>query len=134
MILPGAAYTEKDGLYVNTEGRVQMAVRAVFPPGQAKEDWAILRALSDALGKRLPYDSLGALRQRIFAQWPRLAEIDALRPESWRVFGARGAVGAEPFAPSVGNFYLTNPICRASETMAECSRAFTDPDLAQAAE
>lgn len=135
VILPGAAYTEKDALYVNTEGRVQMASRAVFPPGQAKEDWAVLRALSDALGKRLPYDSLSDLRQRIFAQWPRLAGIDTLRPESWRVFGARGAVGAEPFAPAVGNFYLTNPICRASETMAECSRAFAAPDpVAQAAE
>src|SRR5207247_4133948 len=72
VILPGAAYTEKSGIYVNTEGRVQMAARAGFPPGDAREDWAILRALSDVLGQKLPYDSLFALRQALFRTTPHL--------------------------------------------------------------
>ena len=76
MILPGAAYTEKNGLYVNTEGRVQQGVRAVFPKGEAKEDWAILRALSERLGAKLPYDSLDALRARLFADHPTFGRID----------------------------------------------------------
>ncbi len=78
VILPGAAYTEKQGLYVNTEGRVQMANRAAFPPGEAREDWAIIRALSDVLGKKLPFDSLGALRQAIFKSVPHLMRIDQI--------------------------------------------------------
>ena len=80
VILPGAAYPEKSGLYVNTEGRVQMAPRAAFPPGDAREDWAILRALSDVLGKRLPYDSLAQLRQALFAAHPHLTRIDQIAP------------------------------------------------------
>src|SRR5207237_7968404 len=76
VILPGAAYPEKSGIYVNTEGRVQMAARASFPPGDAREDWAILRALSDVLGRRLPYDSLAQLRQALFKQHPHLARLD----------------------------------------------------------
>src|SRR5207237_4579867 len=80
VILPGAAYTEKSGLYVNTEGRVQIAERAGFPPGQARENWAIMRALSDVLGKRLPYDSLQALRQALFKMAPHLMRIDQIEP------------------------------------------------------
>ena len=80
VILPGAAYTEKSGTYVNTEGRVQMANRAAFPPGDAREDWAILRALSDALGRRLPFDSLPQLRQKLYAEHPHLAAIGAIAP------------------------------------------------------
>src|SRR6185437_3903558 len=80
VILPGAAYTEKSGIYVNTEGRVQMADRAAFPPGDAREDWAIIRALSDVLGKRLPFDSLAALRQAIFKAVPHLMRIDQIEP------------------------------------------------------
>jgi NADH-quinone oxidoreductase subunit G len=80
VILPGAAYTEKSGLYVNTEGRVQIASRAAFPPGEAREDWAIVRALSDVLGKKLPYDSLGALRQALFKAAPHLMRIDQIEP------------------------------------------------------
>src|SRR6202012_363090 len=78
VILPGAAYTEKQGLFVNTEGRVQMASRASFPPGEAREDWAIIRALSDVLGKKLPYDSLNALRQAIFKAVPHLMRLDRI--------------------------------------------------------
>src|SRR5690242_21774857 len=80
VILPGAAYTEKSGLYVNTEGRVQMGARAAFPPGDAREDWAILRALSDVVGHKLPYDSLAALRQKLFAAHPHLMQIDQIAP------------------------------------------------------
>ena len=78
VILPGAAYPEKSGIYVNTEGRVQMAARASFPPGDAREDWAILRALSDVLGSRLPYDSLAQLRAAMFKAHPHLQRIDQI--------------------------------------------------------
>src|SRR6185437_16116872 len=82
VILPGAAYTEKSAIYVNTEGRVQMTGRASFPPGEAREDWAIIRALSEVLGKKLPYDSLAALRQGIFKATPHLMRIDHIEPGS----------------------------------------------------
>jgi NADH-quinone oxidoreductase subunit G len=126
VILPGAAYTEKSGIYVNTEGRVQMANRAAFPPGEAREDWAIIRALSDVLGKKLPYDSLGALRQAIFRTVPHLMRIDQIEPGSAdhiKALAAKGgSVEKAPFKTVVEDFYLTNPIARASAVMAECSR------------
>jgi NADH-quinone oxidoreductase subunit G len=126
VILPGAAYTEKSGIFVNTEGRVQMANRAGFPPGEAREDWAIIRALSDVLGKKLPYDSLPALRQAIFKVAPhlmRLDQIEAGNAEDIRALAGRGGnVEKAPFKASVEDFYLTNPIARASAVMAECSR------------
>jgi NADH-quinone oxidoreductase subunit G len=126
VILPGAAYTEKQGLYVNTEGRVQMANRAAFPPGEAREDWAIIRALSDVLGKKLPYDSLNALRQAIFKAAPHLMRIDQIAPGDagdLKTFaGKGGAVEKAPLKASVEDYYLTNPIARASAVMAECSR------------
>jgi NADH-quinone oxidoreductase subunit G len=126
VILPGAAYTEKQGIYVNTEGRVQMSNRAAFPPGEAREDWAIVRALSDVLGKKLSYDSLGALRQAIFKAVPHLMRIDQIEPGSARavatIAGRGGNVEKAPFKTSVEDFYLTNPIARASAIMAECSR------------
>src|SRR5436853_2335675 len=81
VILPGAAYPEKSGIFVNTEGRVQMARRATFPPGEAREDWAILRALSEALGRRLPYDSLAALRRTMFAAHPHFPRLDQISPD-----------------------------------------------------
>jgi NADH-quinone oxidoreductase subunit G len=121
VILPGAAYTEKDGTWLNTEGRVQVAERAGFPPGEAREDWTILRALSDALGHRLPYDSLGQLRAAMVAQVPHLALVDQIAPAEWGAFGAEGALGDAPFTTPIRDFYLTNPITRASRTMAECS-------------
>jgi NADH-quinone oxidoreductase subunit G len=125
VILPGAAYPEKSGLYVNTEGRVQMAKRASFPPGDAREDWAIVRALSDVLGQRLPYDSLGALRQALFRDHPTLQHLDVIAhedPAGLKTLAALGGeFGREPFVPAVDDFYLTNPIARASAVMAECS-------------
>jgi NADH-quinone oxidoreductase subunit G len=126
VILPGAAYTEKSGIFVNTEGRVQMADRAGFPPGQAREDWAIIRALSDVLGKKLPYDSLPALRQAIFKAAPHLLRLDRIEAgnadDIKALAGRGGTVEKAPFKVSVEDFYLTNPIARASAVMAECSR------------
>jgi NADH-quinone oxidoreductase subunit G len=126
VILPGAAYTEKSGLYVNTEGRAQIAARASFPPGEAREDWAIVRALSDVLGKKLPYDSLQALRQTLFKAVPHLMRIDQIEPgkagDVNALAGKGGKVDKSPFKSSVDDFYLTNPIARASAVMAECSR------------
>jgi NADH-quinone oxidoreductase subunit G len=126
VILPGAAYTEKSGLYVNTEGRVQMAARASFPPGDAREDWAVIRALSDVLGARLPYDSLAALQQAIFKAVPHLMRIDTIAPgdaSSINALAGRGGnADKAAFTAGVSDFYLTNPIARASAVMAECAR------------
>ena len=125
VILPGAAYPEKSGIYVNTEGRVQMAGRASFPPGDAREDWAILRALSDVLGHRLPYDSLVQLRQALFKAHPHLQRIDRITAgdigEVKALASLGGTPGKAPFGQAVEDFYLTNPIARASAVMAECS-------------
>ncbi len=129
VILPGAAYTEKDGIYVNTEGRVQLARRAVFPRGEAKEDWAIFRALSGRMGRPLPYDSLEALRATLMADHPSFAAMDyAPGAASAAAFdldrvGMAGPLDAEPFESPVKNFYLTNPIARASQVMAETAAA-----------
>jgi NADH-quinone oxidoreductase subunit G len=138
VILPGAAYTEKSGTYVNTEGRVQVANRAVFPPGEAREDWAILRALSAELGAKLPFDSLPALRQAMIAAHPHLGEPDTIAPsDGAAALDALAAIGGAPdrtpFRSAVADFYMTNPIARASATMAECS-AVAAGALAQAAE
>jgi NADH-quinone oxidoreductase subunit G len=137
VILPGSAYTEKSGTYVNTEGRVQQTNRAGFAPGDAKEDWAILRALSDVLGHRLPFDSLAQLRARLYAEHPHLAEIDDIAAGNPAdiVNAARldGALGKGGFVSPVADFYLTNPIARASAVMAECS-ALAKDGLKQAAE
>ena len=121
VVLPGAAYTEKDATYVNTEGRVQLGRRAVFPPGDAREDWKILRALSDVLGHKLPYDSLPQLRKRLLAANPVFAALDEVVPAAWGAFGKEGAVDAAPFAYPIDDFYQTDPISRASPTMAACS-------------
>jgi NADH-quinone oxidoreductase subunit G len=125
VILPGAAYPEKSGLYVNTEGRVQMAARAAFPPGDAREDWAILRALSDVVGHKLPYDSLGQLRAALFAAHPHLQRIDTIAAgdpaDIDKLAGLGGTTDRAPLHTAVEDFYLTNPIARASAVMAECS-------------
>ena len=124
MILPGAAYTEKSGTYVNTEGRVQLAARAAFPPGDAREDWAILRALSDALGQRLPFDSLNALRAALYKAHPHFAAPGAIASGDAGDLAkvtATGAPGKAAFVNAVSDFYLTNPVARASAVMAECS-------------
>ncbi|MBX9706650.1 MAG: NADH-quinone oxidoreductase subunit NuoG, partial [Caulobacteraceae bacterium] len=132
VILPGAAWTEKPGLYVNTEGRVQMAERAVFPKGEAKEDWAILRALSERVGATLPYDSLDQLRTRLMANHPTFGRIDYLAPAgSFDVagLGAKGELGDTALRSGVGDPYLMNPIARASATMAELSAQRVAPAL-----
>jgi NADH-quinone oxidoreductase subunit G len=125
VVLPGAAYPEKSGIFVNTEGRVQMAARASFPPGEAREDWAILRALSDRLGHRLPYDTLAELRRALFAAHPHLQRMDAMVPgaaaDIERLAGLGGTPERAPFRSPVADFYFTNPIARASAVMAECS-------------
>ncbi len=126
VILPGAAYTEKNGLYVNTEGRVQMGERAVFPKGEAREDWAILRALSEHLGAKLPYDSLDQLRAKLFADHPTFGQIDYAPGSTPTVFdlaglGDGGKATDAPLTSAVAAFHLTNPIARASVTMAECA-------------
>jgi NADH-quinone oxidoreductase subunit G len=126
VILPAAAYTEKSAIYVNTEGRVQITGRAAFPPGEAREDWAIMRALSEAMGKKLPYDSLAGLRQAIFKAVPHLMRIDQIEPgkaDDIKALAGNGATLEKPaFKPLIEDFYLTNPIARASAVMAECSR------------
>jgi NADH-quinone oxidoreductase subunit G len=137
VILPGAAYTEKSGTYVNTEGRVQMAARATFPPGDAKEDWAILRALSASLGKPLSFDSLSALRRELYAAYPHFAAVDTVaqsdRAGLAKLAGQGGATEKAGFVPAVADFYTTNPIARASAVMAECS-ALASGRMRQAAE
>ncbi len=124
VIFPGAAYTEKDGLYMNTEGRVQMAKKAVFPPGEAREDWKIIRALSGALDKTLPYDTLAQLRERIIKDHPQFARVDEKPEHEWRGFGNKGSLLKDDFKSPVEDFYRTNAICRASNTMQKCAQAF----------
>ena len=124
VILPGAAYTEKDGLYVNTEGRAQMALQASFPPGEAREDWKILRALSEAAGKTLAYNTLDGLREALFAAHPSFAAIDQVEAADWGDFGAAGETSDAPFGQAVENFYMTDPISRCSAVMAECTETF----------
>ncbi|MGQ3315281.1 MAG: NADH-quinone oxidoreductase subunit NuoG [Brevundimonas sp.] len=125
VILPGATYTEKSGLTANTEGRIQVVNRAGFPPGDAKEDWAILRALSDVLGVKLPFDSLAQLRAAMAKDFPHTLRIGALASVEGAAIGALasrgGKVEAAPFAAFIEDFYMTNPIARASATLAECS-------------
>ena len=136
VILPAATYTEKSGTYVNTEGRVQVTTRAVFPPGDAKEDWAIIRALSGAIGKPLPYNSLAQLRAALYVEFPHLARIDEIAPGSAAEIAKLGKAAIKtksaPFVSSVADFYLSNPIARASATMAECAQMAAG--LRQAAE
>ena len=120
VILPGAAYTEKPGTYVNTEGRVQLGRRAGYPPGDAREDWAILRALSERLGKTLPYDELEQVRARLVAVNRTFAAIDQQAPGTWGPFGEAGTTSDAPLVSTVANFYMTCPISRASKTMADC--------------
>ena len=137
VILPGAAYTEKGGTYVNTEGRVQRGFVATQPPGEAREDWSILRAFSAVIGKPLPFDSIGALRERMAAANKVFATQGAVSPPACRDTtgpAGGGEVSTAPFVPAITDYYLTNPISRASATMQECSRTYVHPPLAQAAE
>ena len=118
IILPAAAYTEEAGLFVNTEGRPQLALRAGFAPGEAKENWAILRALSAELGATLEYDSLAQLRQALIVEVPHLAAVDQVAENPWKAVTA-GKLGTADFSNAAGSFYLSNPIARASSIMAE---------------
>jgi len=120
LILPGAAYTEENGLFVNTEGRPQLALRAGFAPGEAKENWAILRALSAELGVTQPWDSLAQLRRALVAAVPHLGRIDEVPRNDWQPLALREPSPAD-FRTAVTDFYLTNPIARASVLMAELS-------------
>ncbi|MEM0900762.1 MAG: NADH-quinone oxidoreductase subunit NuoG [Pseudomonadota bacterium] len=138
IILPASTYTEKSATYVNTEGRVQMTTRAGFAPGDAKEDWAIIRALSDVLGHKLPYDSLNQLRAAMYEQVPHLAQLDEVaevQADDVRALTKQaGKMESSVFASPVTDFYLTNPIARASKVMAECSQLARDRALPVAAE
>jgi NADH-quinone oxidoreductase subunit G len=124
VILPGAAYTEKNATYVNLEGRPQLALAAGAPRGDAREDWAILRALSEALGRTLPFDSLGDVRDALVADNAIFARPGELDPAPWGSFGATGPIEDTPVSPAIANFYMTNAVCRASVTMAECVQTF----------
>ena len=120
VILPGAAYTEENGLFVNTEGRPQLAFRAAFAPGEAKENWAILRALSAELGATQPWNDLAGLRRAMVAAVPHLAQVDQVVENAWTPVAPRD-MGTATFRSAVKDFYLTNPIARASVLMAELS-------------
>lgn len=130
VILPGAAYSEKNGTYINAEGRIQSGFRAIFSPGDAREDWTILRALSEVLGHKLPYDDLTALRTALAHDLPELAAGDEFLNAPWGKFGKKGKIQATKLKPTLGNFYFTNPIARASNILQECSdaRGFTKPE------
>ena len=120
IILPGAAYTEENGLFVNTEGRPQLALRAGFAPGEAKENWAILRALSAEMGATLPFDSMAQLRRAMVAAHPHLGDVDVVADNGWTPLAA-APLGKADFRNAIADFYLTNPIARASQLMAELS-------------
>jgi len=133
IILPAAAYTEKAGTYVNTEGRVQFAEKAVFAPGDAREDWTILRALADALGVVVGFDSFDELRAAMVAEVPALGE-EGLAAYGSLSSGSGSADGSLSGYP-IKDFYLTNPIARASEVMQRCSAELLHgEDFAEAAE
>jgi NADH-quinone oxidoreductase subunit G len=132
VILPGAAYTEKNGIYVNTEGRVQYAPRAVFPLGEAREEWAIIRALSEYLDAKLPFDTFLQLREQLFKLYPHFARRDRIEKGNIDLAALTklgGVCDKAPFRSAMTDFYLTNPIARASNTMAECSRLHAKQQL-----
>ncbi|MBM08590.1 MAG: NADH-quinone oxidoreductase subunit G [Magnetovibrio sp.] len=124
VILPGAAYTEKNATYVNTEGRVQLSQLATFPPGEAREDWTIIRALSEVLGHTLPFDNLRQLRARMLEINSIFLNIDQVAPAVWKRFGSSGRLENSQIKCGHSNFYMTDPISRASETMAQCTDTF----------
>ena len=134
VVLPGAAYTEKNGTYVNFEGRVQRGSRAIFPPGEAKDDWSIIRAASAAMNKTLPFDSIEALREQMIAAVPHLGNLDEIAPAKWVKFGTSAKLSADAMTAGMAQFYMTCPISRASETMAECLRAADSDSAVMAAE
>lgn len=126
VILPGATYTEKSGTYVNTEGRVQRTLKAVTPPGEAKEDWKIIRALSEKLGHTLPYNTLEEVRVRLVEVNPLFEELDTIQRSSWVSFGKKGKLSPDLFEPVIENFYMTDSISRHSPTLAKCTQEMGD--------
>ncbi|MGI4745190.1 MAG: NADH-quinone oxidoreductase subunit NuoG [Janthinobacterium lividum] len=136
VILPGATYAEKSGTYVNTEGRVQRAFQAIFPPGEAREDWRILRAFSEVVGHKLPYDDIEGVRRRLAAVNPVFARQGFPRFGAVQMAGPAGdasGIGTTAFGSVIHDYYQTNAISRASPTMAECSRVYVH-SVVQAAE
>lgn len=127
VILPGSAYTEKDGSYVNTEGRLQYGSKAVFAPGDAKEDWTILRALSEVIGKTLPFNSLTSLRAEMAKVSPTFANLDEIQSASWEDFGTKGDISATALTSPISNYYMTDPVSRVSKTMAQCTEVLINP-------
>jgi NADH-quinone oxidoreductase subunit G len=134
VVLPGAAYTEKDGIYVNTEGRVQYASRAAFPPGEAREDWAIIRAMAARLGINLGFDSLDELRESLYEAVPHFAARDEVASAKWAKFGGRSKLTAAVIDSALDGFYMTCAISRASETMGQCMMALAEDAARDAAE
>ena len=128
VVLPGAAYTEKNATWVNTEGRVQLGRLAAFPPGDAREDWTIIRALSQVLEKPIPCNDLRGVRSMLVDANPSFMNIDIAVSATWKEFGTAGEVSDLPFASPISNFYMTDPISRASETMAKCTDTFARTD------
>ena len=134
VVLPGASYAEKSGTWVNLEGRVQRGERAVFPPGDAREDWSIFRALSDTMGVTLPFDSFAGVREAMFAEVPQLRE-QGLVSFDWRAPTMDGTPSGVLAGYPIKDFYLTNAICRASPTMQRCSAELVHGEtFAEAAE
>jgi len=133
VVLPGSAYTEKNATYVNTEGRSQLSQLAVSPPGKAKEDWKILRALSEVLGNSLPYNNINEVRVRMNEVSPTLTQINVLEPANFiksqieLAEASKSKLSTEPlkaFQTELSQFYMTNPVARASSTMAKCVKSF----------
>jgi NADH dehydrogenase (ubiquinone) Fe-S protein 1 len=132
VILPGSAYTEKSVTYVNTEGRAQTTRAAVSPPPGAREDWKIIRALSEVVGKPLGYDHIEELRGRMAQVSPTLVSVDNVETVPFslvslgldRLTLSNKAVGTTPFSLPIKDFYMTNSISRSSSTMAKCSQVF----------
>lgn len=128
VVLPGSAYTEKSSTFVSTEGRVQLTRLAVTSPGRARDDWEILRALSEEIGATLPYDTLEELRYRVAELAPHLMKYDYIEPTQFGAIALKpsgaSAVHATPLTDYIDNFYMTDAISRSSVTMAKCSTAF----------
>lgn len=133
VVLPGVAYTEKPGTYLNTEGRVQIAHRAIFGPGEAREDWTIFRALSEVLGKKLPFDDIAQLRAKMHAEYPAFTHVDEKPTTEWADFGVAGKVSKNGFTHAITDFWGTNPIARSSETMDECREAMNGENQTEGA-
>ncbi len=126
VVLSGVAYTEKNGTYVNTEGRPQQSIQAVKPTGQAKEDWQIIRAVAECKGKKLPYSTLVEVRERLVKENKIFKTIGEVKPARWVKFAKKGIIDTTSFRLPINNFYRTDPISRASETMKQCTEKIGD--------